>query len=271
MKLSKYLINFLWIGLIGSSLSGAYFIARNIEPPIINVTKQQSSLNLDNNFLRYLNLGQKRLYSSLFWISTILESDQEHYKGKNLNSWMFLRFQTISLLEPKFYENYAFGGLYLSVIKDDLEGASEIYSKGLKIYPNDYNLLKNAAFHFYYEAQDYTKAEVILRQLKTHPKVNPTMISSLARIESQNGNLEDAYKIILESYNSLNDKNDFLGQKIYSNLYAIKSEMDLKCLNNHGMNCSLVDFDKNSYLKNADGIYQAQKKWIPFRIKTKKR
>ena len=72
MKLSKYLRDIISVAFIGASLSGAYFLSQKITAPPIVVSKQQSSLNLNTNFLTYLNFGQKRLYSSLFWISTIL-------------------------------------------------------------------------------------------------------------------------------------------------------------------------------------------------------
>jgi hypothetical protein len=269
MKLSKYFRDIICLAFIGASLSGAYFLSQKITYPVIVISKQQSSLNLNTNFLNYLNFGQKRFYSSLFWISTILEADQEHYKSRNLNSWMFLRFKTISQLEPKFYETYNFGTLYLSIIKDDISGASYLYSKGLEIYPNDFYILKNASFHYYYEAQNYLKANAVLNRLKKHPKTTPIMLATLARIETQNGNAEDAFQILMDAYNSVKDKDNFLAQKIGSYLYAIKSEKDLHCLNLKKSNCDILDFEGNPY-KLVGKEYKALKKWEPFRINKKK-
>ena len=183
---------------------------------------------------------------------------------------MFLRFKTISDLEPKFYETYNFGSLYLSIIKDDIIGASYLYSKGLKIYPDDFSLLKNASFHYYYEAQDYVTANDVLQRLKKHPKTNPIMLATLARIETQNGNDDIAFEILLDAYNSVKDKEKFLAEKIATYLYSIKSERDLNCLNNNKINCSNVDFDGNRYIYLKDGKYHAIKNWIPFRINKKK-
>lgn len=269
MKLSKYLTDIISLALIGASLSGAYFLSQKITTPKIIIHKQQSALNIDSSFLKYFNLGQKRLYSSILWITTILESDIEHYKGKNLNSWMLLRFKTISEIDPRFYVNYNFGALYLSIIKDDIEGASFLYKKGLEAYPNDFNLLKNSSFHFYYEAQDYNTAKKILSVLKNHPKVNPMMLSTLARIEANKGNTDDAFQILLDAYNSLSDKKNLLGEKIYGNLYAIKSEKDLNCLNNFKDNCSLVDLNGEPYFLSRHGKYKAKRNWQPFRVKIK--
>lgn len=270
MRINKLTTNLFSIIIILVFLSGSFFIAQKNERPSLFIPKQQSSVNLDDSFWRYFNLGQKRLFSSILWISTILESDHDHYKGKDLNSWMFLRFKNISSLEPLFYENYIFGGQYLSIIKDDIDGASYIYKKGLEVYPTDLPLLRNAAFHFYYEAQDYDVSKEVLKRIKQHPDASPAMLTTLARIESQNGNLEDAFSILKDAYESLKVKDSFLGEKILSQLYAIKAEIDLKCLNETKEKCSQLDLEGHAYIKNSEGIFNAQKEWTPFRVKKKK-
>lgn len=270
MRINKLTSNLFSVLIIVVFLSGSFVIAQKYEKPSLFITKQQSSVNLDETFWRFLNLGQKRLFSSVLWIATILESDHDHYKGKDLNSWMFLRFKNISTLEPLFYENYYFGGQYLSIIKDDIEGASYIYKKGLEAYPYDIPLLKNAVFHFYYEAQDYNSSLKVLKMLKQHPEVNPMMLTSLARIESQRGNLEDAFTVLKDAYDSLKIKDSFLGDKISSQLYAIRAEIDLKCLNETHEKCSPLDLEGRAYIKSEKGIYIAPKEWKPFRIRKKK-
>jgi hypothetical protein len=270
MRINKFTTNLFSVIIILVFLSGSFLIAQKNIKPSLFITKQQSSVNLDETFWRYFNLGQKRLFSSLLWIATILESDHDHYKGKDLNSWMFLRFKNISSLEPLFYENYIFGGQYLSIIKDDIDGASYIYKKGLAVYPTDLPLLRNAAFHFYYEAQDYGASEEVLKRIKQHPDASPAMLTTLARIESQNGNLEDAFSILKDAYESLKVKDSFLGVKILSQLYAIKAEIDLKCLNETKVKCSRIDIEGHTYIKNDDGIYRAKREWTPYRIKKKK-
>lgn len=269
MQISKHISSLILMIIILASLSISHFFSKGSEKPLIFISKQESSFNLDNKFWDIFHLGQKRLISSVLWIATILESDQDHYKSRNLNSWMFLRFQTISLLEPKFYETYNFGGLYLSIIKDDLEGATFLYNKGLNFYPKDFNLLKNASFHFYFEVQDYDQAYKILSRLKELPNVNPVLLNSLARIESQNGNLQDAYDLLAGAYNSLKDQNGFLAHKIKLQLYSIKAEIDLTCLNERHAKCSHFDNEGNRYLLLKDGKYRAQNAWEPFRIKKK--
>lgn len=267
MKLSKYFSSLIYLFVILLTLSGSFVISKNYKTPPIFISKQQSTLNINENFWMYFNLGQKRLLSSLYWVSTILDSDIDHYKNKDLNSWMFLRFNTISLLEPLFYENYQFGGPYLSIIKDDLEGASILYDKGLAVYPNDYSLLFNSGFHYYYEKRDLNKAYPILAKLKAHEKTPQYMISSLARIESERGNLNDSF-VILQEYQQRFIYDSVIRKKINEQLYNIKAEIDLKCLNGINDKCSKTDFEGNAYvLKN--NVYQAVKPWMPYRPKWK--
>lgn len=252
-------------------LSGSIYFKSLADKPLLVVSKQDSTLNLDYKIWEFFNIGQKRLISSLMWISTILESDVDHYKKRDLNSWMFIRFQTISMLEPMFYENYAFGGPYLSIVKDDLPGASIIYDKGLSLYPNDFSLLRDAGFHYYFELGDYDKSYPIYRKLRSFKNVSPSMIATMARLESHEGRLKDAFEILLTRYNTIEDKNSAIAKKIFYYLYSIKSEMDLECLNTKDSKekCEQIDLEGNPYIF-ENNIYRASKPWTPFRTKRKK-
>ena len=247
------------------------FINNQLTKPIIKVSMQDQTWNLNDKLTNHFNLGFKRLTSSSLWISTILQSDEEHYKKKDLNSWMFLRFKTISELEPLFYENYKFGGIYLSIVKDDLPGASYIYEKGLSYYPNDFDLLKNAAFHFNFEVGDLKKSYPLYLKLKHHPRTSGIMLNTLARLESENGNLEVALDILKDQYEQLDEMNkeNFIGKSLREQLYSLKAEIDLDCLNSKKDNCELKDYENNAYFFNGKK-YVAKKDFLPFKYKGKK-
>lgn len=265
MKISKYLNDVFIVAVIVCTLSSAYFVSQRIDKPLLFINKQQTTLNLDQKIWKYFNLGQKRLISSILWIATIIESDVDHYKGKDLNSWMFLRFNSISYLEPKFYENYAFGGPYLSVIKDDLEGATVIFNKGLIEYPNDYNLLNKASFHFYFELKDTDAAYDILRRLNQFDKTSPIAKTTLSRIEASKGNLDGAYQILSDFQKNFKAE-DFIWKKIQEFRYSIRAELDLNCLNTQLKACSDVDLNGIPYVQ-KNGKFEAVEKWTPYRPK----
>ena len=266
MKLSKYFSNAFTVALILLGLSGALFVSKKSEKPTLFVTKQQSSLNLDNNFLQFFHLGQKRLFSSLFWISTILESDHDHYKARDLNSWMFLRFLTISNLEPKFLMTYTFGGVYLSIIKDDIPGASVIFNKGLNYYPTDYYLLRDATYHFFYEAKDNVRAYQLANIIKIKFPDKHALVGMTSKLEAEYGTLEESLRM-LDEYQKIHLKGSFLGDRVFSNRYALKAEIDLNCLNYSKVNnCSKYDLNNVPYLKIKDKFI-AQTAWAPYRRK----
>ncbi len=265
MKNSKFFANLLIVFFFVATLTASFLALQRSEKPTLFVSKQQSTLNLDKKILNYVNMGQKRLISSLLWVATIIESDHDHYKGKDLNSWMYLRFSSISELEPQFYETYAFGGPYLSVVKDDLEGASIIFRKGLSVYPDDYNLLNKASFHFYLELRDTEESYKIFKKLNQFPKSSPLVKTSLGRIEADKGNLESAFNILTELSSKFKEE-DFIKKKIDEFRYSIKAENDLNCLNTKKVTCDFKDLKNNPYIL-FNGKYSAQEKWIPYRPK----
>lgn len=265
MKNSKFFLIFATIFLILS-----YYVAKDNERPVVVISKQDSSLNLNSTLTQYFHMGFKRLISSTMWIATILESDLDHYKNKDLNSWMFLRFKTIADLEPRFYENYSLGAVYLSIVKDDLVGASYMYDKGLIQYPNDYHLLKNAGFHYEFEVGDSKRAFEIYNVLKVHPQIDFVTLGIAARLESQLGDKDTAYQLLLDQYKKLPDYQNHVAVLLAKNIYALKAEIDLDCLNNKKENCSKMDFDNNYYLFDGKKYY-AQKEWVPFKMKKRKK
>jgi hypothetical protein len=249
-------------------LSGSYFLNNKNEKPYFFISKQDSSINFKDEIFVRFNLGLKRFSSSLLWISTILESDIDHYKEKNLNSWMFLRFNSISKLDPLFYENYAFGAPYLSIVKDDLEGASLIYKKGLALFPNDYQLLKDASFHFYFEMKDLDMSYDLYNRLKKFPNLSPVTMGTLSRLEANRGNLHEAL-LMLTDMQKKYPTDTAVGNKVYEFRYSIKAEIDLECLNTHPNQCERSDLDNTPYIKTASG-FKAQKEWTPYRPKWRK-
>ena len=265
MKISKFFNPYLQYIFIVTFLLSANFLQTFEKKPMLFVSKQNSSVNLNSSFISFSSIGHKRLISSLFWIFTILESDHEHYKKKDLNSWMYLRFKFISDLDPDFIQVYTFGGLYLSIIKDDIPGATELYKKGLKLFPRNPTLIKDAFFHFYFQVNDREFARDLLKKNLDLIKDQTLLLSLLARHETSEGNYELAFKLLLDRLKSTNESSP-LYNKLKFSLYSIKAEKDLKCLNEIKNNCDLNDFNGDRYFQGKNG-YEAKSTWSPFRAK----
>jgi tetratricopeptide (TPR) repeat protein len=250
-----------------------YFIALIIHQktpkPTFTVSKQDTATNITHDFLQIMSFGNKRLLADMLWIQTLLESDLVKYHGKDLNSWMYLRFRTISALDPLFYENYLYGGMLLSIVKDDLEGAADIYSRGIKIYPDDYKLNYNAGFNYYFEMGDFKKGLTHLEKVAKHPSSPQPLkfIINKLRFE-QTHNFDAALDFI--KFNLENNRDPILEKKLRSDLYALKAERDLNCLNLGKSDCERLDSEENLYIK-RDGKWVSQKPFTPYRIYKKDR
>jgi hypothetical protein len=246
----------------------AGFIHQTTLKPKLSLTKQKTAINISNKILLYFSVGNKRLLSDLIWIQTLLESDDEHYSQKDLNSWMYLRFQSISVLDPLFYENYLYGGLYLSIIKDDVLGAAEIFTNGLKIYPDDYALNYYAGFNYYFEIGDYKNGLIFLEKIQYHPRA-PEFIKLIVqklKFETHH-DFSLAIDFLKNNYNE--SKDPVLKKRFLKDIYALQAEFDLKCLNEGKKDCNKTDIEGNQYLLKNN-------KWItlhpftPYGIKRRK-
>lgn len=238
---------------------GQYWLNTQTRKPKITVLKQDEALNFNEDFLRLSSFGQERLTSSLLWVLTLMESDIEHYKKDDLNSWMYLRFKTISYLDPYFYENYHYGGKYLSIVKDDLLGARDIYERGLKYYPQDFWLRFNNGFNYYFEMGKKEKGLHNYSVIENHPDVSkftPYLPTMLARMRAKRGQLQLAYDMLFQVYQN-NGQEGVFKEKQERRLYELKAEIDLSCLNRGEEDCHNKDFKGRPYIR-ENGVYRAQ-------------
>lgn len=256
-KSSTYLFFFIVICILAYVQHG---LNTRTKKPKISISKQEEALNFNENFLRLFSFGQARLTSSILWVHTLLESDVEHYKKDDLNSWMYLRFKTISFLDPYFYENYHYGGKYLSIVKDDLLGARDIYERGLDFYPHDFWLRFNNGFNYYFEMGLLKEGIDNFIKIEDHPLVprhTPYLPTMLARMRAKKGELQLAFDMLLKIYEQTDDQNIFK-EKQKRRLYELKAKIDLRCLNaKKSRGCSRKDFLGRPYI-NQSGSYRAQ-------------
>ena len=228
--------------------------------PKLVISQQDRSLNLNSSFLRFFNLGQKRLIADLLWIHTWIFADTQHYKDKSLGNWLYLRFNSMIVLDPNFYEAYARGAQYLSIIIDDDLGAKDLYDKGLKKFPDDYQLLINAAYHYRFELNDEKTASIIYDKMRDRIKrgqqVPSYVLSYIAKLSQSRGDFEEALDILLINYKNIPDGSR-LKPIFAKKISQIKGQRDLKCLNGKQENkkCDHLDFFGRPYQKSMNGKY----------------
>lgn len=256
---------YLFLGLTALFYSLTLIFNRAASPPPLDVSLQEKAINFDDSFLKFFSLGNKRLFSSVLWIQTLLQSDEAHYKGKNYGNWMYLRFLTISSLDPLFYENYLWGGMYLSIVKDDVLAAARIFELGLDKYPEDYKLNYHAGFNYYAEMGEYEKALPLLKKIVNHPKAPPILPFIVNKLEFETSGDYEATLAFLSLTLASVQGDDVLRNKLERDIYALKADRDLECLNKGSADCSHIDAAGNAYIF-KDGKWMAQILYKPFKI-----
>lgn len=249
---------------------GAGSIGRSLKTPKIVISKQSTALNFNSDLLKLMSLGQKRVIADLLWITTLLEADIEQYESNDLNSWLYLRFKTLFELDPKFLSGYRFAGQYLSIVKDDLEGAKEIFEKALANYPDDYQLNLDAGFLYGFELGDYEKAKKAYKKVLMYPYAPDFLRSIVHKFDYEITNDKTlTFKLLKDTYQNLADES-YLKKRVKSDLYALKAQIDLECLNSGKDGCSKIDFYGNDYYIES-GIYKSRSEFDNYRLKKKKR
>lgn len=262
--LSLYLLSFALFLLVIPKVN------KSIHKPKLIIDPQNEVVNIAPSIIKVLSLGQTRLIASSLWVETMLRSDYKHHQDPNVENWMYLRFNSITELAPLFFEVYFYGGMYLSIIKDDDLGAQKIFDKGLIKFPNSYPLLFQAGFHYFSELQNYPKAISIFEQAMWKEGMHPFLPSLLARIKSNAGNLSGAQELLEFRLKSLpEDSKPEVINRLKNSIYAVKAEIDIACLNKQLSSCNQYDYFGKPYII-KQGTYRAQKRWKPFRLKNKK-
>ncbi len=161
IPISIFLNMFVIVGLIIVSSS----IKNNIKLPELKIDPELDEINFHEDFYKVVNIGQKRMISSLLWTHTLLFGDIEHIKKKDSFSWMYYRFYGISLIDPLFYENYFLGGQYIGVVKDDVLGSTKLFKRGLDKFPLDIELNFNLGFNYLFYTKEIEKGVVYWKKI----------------------------------------------------------------------------------------------------------
>ena len=136
--------------------------------------------------------------------------------------WVYFMLDTIIDLAPRFRMPHLTGGLMLSVLVGDREGASQLFDKSLSIIQDDWALYYRAAYHFQMEEKDYLKAASLFE--KVAPLGGPWWTTILAsRLRAQHGDPVTALEL-MEGFVAINpdyEKNP----KIQSRLKELRLEV----------------------------------------------
>lgn len=156
--------------------------------------------------LKYFSLGYREILGDALWLRTIQDFDYcENRKANESNTaaickqgWVFKMIDSVTEMVPQFRQPYLSGALMLSVAVNDASGASKIFDKAVKAFPNDGQLLYYAAYQALVEEHDDKKATMLLVQAGKHG-APPWVFALAARLQQKSGQLELARSILTEA------------------------------------------------------------------------
>lgn len=156
----------------------------------------------------HFSFGYNEAIADVLWIRSIQDFDFcEKTISENVcinNSWLFQMLDAVTNLSPHFRIPYAAGGLALTVIISDIDGATKLFDKGVKYFPNDWPILYRAAYHYLYEVKDKKRAAELLIQAGQNG-APPWVFALAGRLYSDSGNLELAESLLQEMIQNKQD------------------------------------------------------------------
>lgn len=161
--------------------------------------------------VRYLTAGHQTQLADLLWLRFLQISDFCENNKTNVScSQKSVIYQNLDLatdLDPTFEAGiYRVGGLALSVLMDDIEGATLFFDKGLKQYPNYWPLLYSAAYHAQFEEKNIDRASQFYARAAQNGA--PDWVSVLAgRLAVDAGNSDFARKVLQTMIDTNQDEN----------------------------------------------------------------
>ncbi len=129
---------------------------------------QSTIANLPPPQIIHFAFGFPEQIADQFWLRSIQDFDYcEQQVAENTcrnQSWLYQMLDLITELSPNFRMPHAAGPLALTVLISDIEGASKLFDKAVKNFPNDWPILYRAAYQAMIEEKNKEKAAQLLYQ-----------------------------------------------------------------------------------------------------------
>ncbi len=173
--------------------------------------------------LRQYSFGFDSVIASAIWIDLLQRSRHQH-SGEDSLSWEYVQLDAINRLDPWFERAYSFGGVVLSVLVQDKEGARRILQRWVRRSPRDWHIHYLYGYHLFFELKDFeTASKHILRAAELEGA--PSWLNSLAvRLLSETGALAESLRLCVSLYDQVNDTEgkDRLSMRIRSLNYKLQ-------------------------------------------------
>jgi hypothetical protein len=199
--------------LLNQNLTKRYFLLTNSFFKEKNQSVEYLANKLNPKVIKRI-LGVRLLAADLVWIDMLIKSD---IKREGSFSPMYKASKVCFELDSdNFFAYYALG-LYLSVIKDDIKGASDILQEGARLvserldkrdiflskqfYFYAWNIYFAYAYHLMFEEQEFNEAAFWMQKLLSFKDGIPEHVINLAkRMQTEKGRLEVGLRVLNDVY-----------------------------------------------------------------------
>ena len=152
-------------------------------------------------FIEHLVFGHNEIVADSLWIRAIQDFDYcEKQIATNVcrgKGWVAKMLDAVTNLSPKIYFAYSVGAISLSVIVSDIEGATLLFDKGVKQFPDKWPLIYRAAYHALYEEKNTAKAAQLM-ELAGQAGAPPWVFILSAKLYQENGKQEVGIRLLHE-------------------------------------------------------------------------
>jgi hypothetical protein len=186
---------------------GLQYLIHEVQPAevaFVEMPADYVGLSVDPRIVRRL-LGIRLVAADLVWIDTIIKSDTSH--EKKAFTPLYRAFETILALDPDNIIAYYVAGAYLSVVKDDVHGATAILRKGVDYmrshpysWPDAWSLPWTLGYNLVFEENDVEDGARWIKMAAEMPHVPPMVRKIASHVETERGQLEVAERVINDAY-----------------------------------------------------------------------
>ncbi len=169
-------------------------------PPTL--TPLQAQYHADS--IRRLSFGFDHAIASLLWVRLLQQASHEKISGDRV-SWEYAQLAAIVRLNPGFLKAYSFGSAFLSVFRQDVEGATRLLRAWVARQPTYWRAQSSLGYHLFAEAGQYEEASrhiLLASQLEGAP---PYLASLGVRLLSEKGLRLEALRTSIDLYADITD------------------------------------------------------------------
>lgn len=140
--------------------------------------QERYRLAVEAKYLKKVVFGYDMLAADLLWLRFVQGMDAPVVDRKQ-KGWLYNLLDGVVSLDERFRLAYGAGGTWLSVIRRDVDGATDILERALVKFPDNWGIHGKLIFHHVYETGDLTRAHAIA-QMATKLSGSPRYIGFLA-------------------------------------------------------------------------------------------